>query len=239
MSEWAAKRFWTSVSIAETDAGWGLRLDERALKTPAKDDLILPTQAMAELIRAEWDAVDALIDPEAMPFTRLANAAADRMGNMQADVVKMLAGYAETDLLCYRAAHPAELTARQAAAWDAPLAWIKEAHNIALVTTSGVIPIPQPQDSLTAAHNWFARLDPFQLMALHDIVSLSGSAVLGIAVSEKHLPKETAWDLSRIDETWQIELWGEDEDASADTEIKRTSFMRAVAFFDAANDGDN
>lgn len=237
MNEWAAKRFWKSVSIAETDGGWGLRLDERALKTPAKDDLVLPTRALAEFLRDEWDSVDTLIDPESMPYTRLANAAADRMGNMQADVVAMLASYAETDLLCYRAAHPEELTARQATAWDAPLAWIKSAHNIALVTTTGVIPIPQAKDSLDAAQNWFARLDAYELMALHDIVSLSGSAVLGIAVADQHLSKETAWELSRIDETWQIELWGEDEDAQADTAIKRDSFMRAVMFLEATRKG--
>ena len=210
--------------------GFAVRLDGRALRTPDNTELVVPTMGLAERVCAEWDAVDEVIDPEVMPFTRYCNAAIDRMPEKTGAVAKMLTSYAETDLLCYRATGPEALIARQIAAWDPVLRWASDAHGVRLVATNGVIPVPQPARSLDAAAAWIEGHESFGLMALHDLVSLSGSLVLAMAVSEAYLAPEAAWEISRIDERWQIEQWGEDEEAAAAAGIKRESFLRAAEF---------
>ncbi len=233
MSEWVKKRFWKEALAVEAGGQWGVELDGRRLKTPAKLDLVVPTKALAHLIALEWNAVDAVIDPETMPFTRLANAAADRMEAKSDDVIAMLSGFSETDLLCYRAGFPDALVDRQGAVWDPLLRWAKTEHDVALVTTTGVIPVPQPATSLAAVTAWFARHDAFELMALHEFVTLLGSAVMAMAVADGHLNIQDAWAASRVDEIWQAETWGEDEVAEAEAALKFDAFTRAHEFWSA------
>ncbi|WP_109670963.1 ATP12 family chaperone protein [Roseicyclus mahoneyensis] len=231
MGGWKAKRFWQDVSVAQDAGGFAVMLDTRRVLTPGKQPLILPTPAMARAVAAEWAAQDGEIKPLTMPVTRAANSAIERVRPQRAEVAAMLAAYAETDLTCHRAAGPAELVARQAQAWDPLLDWAATAHGAPLIPTTGVLPVDQPPDSLRALADHVAALGEFHLTALHDLVTLSGSLLLGLATSARHLDPETAWALSRIDEEWQIEHWGRDEDADAAMEIKRAQFLQADAFW--------
>jgi len=228
---WKAKRFWTGVSVAEAERGHSVHLDTRQVLTPGKLPLIVPTRAMAEAIAAEWDAQQGEIQPLTMPVTRSANSAIERVRPQRAEVAAMLAAYAETDLTCHRAGTPAELAARQAQAWDPLLDWAAEALDARLTPTVGVLPVDQPPASLAALSARVAALDEFHLTALHDLVTLSGSLLLGLATAERHLDPDTAWSLSRIDEDWQIEHWGRDEDADEATQIKRAQFLQADRFW--------
>lgn len=228
MSEWKAKRFWKSTEIRPDAEGYGVSLDGRPVKTPAKAPLILPTEGFAEAVRAEWDAVEEVIDPTRMPFTRTANAAIDKVAQQKPEVAEMIADYGGTDLLCYRAEVPRGLRARQDAGWDPLLDWAAQSHGARLAVTSGVMHLAQDAAALAPLRAAVARCSPFQLAALHDLVSLSGSLVIGLAVAEGAEDPETAWALSRIDETWQEEQWGEDEEAQAQAALKRAAFLHAA-----------
>lgn len=220
-------RFWQTARVRPEAEGYGVLLDDRVLQTPAKTPLIVPTEALAAAIAAEWDALGEEIRPEALPLTRAANSALDRVARAEAEVVRGIAEYGGADLLCYRADAPPELRARQVAAWDPLLAWAAEALDAPLVTVTGVMHRPQPTESLAALHRAVAAHAPFALTALYDLVTLSGSLVLGLAVSKGALGAERAWALSRIDETWQAEHWGRDAEAEAAEARKHEDFLRA------------
>jgi chaperone required for assembly of F1-ATPase len=233
---WKAKRFWTDVSVTEADKGFAVSLDARRVLTPGKQPLTLPTRSMAEAVAAEWAAQEGEIQPLTMPVTRAANSAIERVRPQKSEVVAMLSAYGETDLTCHRADGPAGLVARQAQAWDPILDWAATAHGARLIPTVGILPTDQPQDSLVALSAHVATFDEFRLTALHDLVTLSGSLLLGLATAERHLDPETAWSLSRIDEDWQIEQWGRDEEAEKAAQIKRAQFRQADLFWTLATD---
>lgn len=228
---WTAKRFWKDVSVTQTEGGFGILLDTRRVQTPGKQPLIVPTEPMAQAIAAEWAAQDGAIQPLTMPVTRAANSAIERVRPQKPEVAAMLAAYGETDLTCHRATSPAELAARQAQGWDPILSWATETLGARLVPTAGILPVPQPQASLDALLDHVMAFDEFHLTALHDLVTPSGSILLGLAVARRHIDPETAWDLSRIDEEWQIEQWGADEDAAEAAAIKRVQFLQADRFW--------
>lgn len=231
MSGWKAKRFWKEARAEECEGGFTVRLDGRAVKTPAKVALVVPTRAMAEAIAAEWDAQVGEVRPETMPVTRAANSAIDKIVPQRAEVVEIVAAYGASDLLCYRALGPEALIARQAAGWDPVLDWAAEALGARLVVTQGVIPVAQPAEAVAALTARVAGLSAFQLAAFHDLVAISGSLLLALAVIEGHLTAEEAWLLSRIDESWQVEQWGEDEEAAATEAGRRVAFDQASRFF--------
>ena len=228
MSFLKKKRFWTDVVVMGSTGGFVIHLDGRVVKTPAKHDLNVPTRAAAELIAVEWDAVEDTLDLSKMPATQWANVAIDRVGEKHADVVEMLAAYGGTDLLCYRATHPDALIERQAAVWDGPLEWAKQRFNAPLLTTQGVIPVDQPTQSVANLRADVAKMEPFTLSAFHDLVNISGSLVMSLAVFHGQMSSESAWDAAQVDEIWQKEIWGEDEEATAATEQKRQSYIFAV-----------
>ncbi len=231
MSEWKAKRFWKAAAVLDLPGGFGVSLDGRPVRTPAKALLTVPTEAMARRVAAEWDAQEGAIDPRSMPVTRSANAALDKVTPQFDEVADLLAAYGDTDLLCYRAEGPAELAARQAAAWDPVLDWAAGALGARLVPAAGVMHVAQDPAALERLRAQVRALDSFRLTAFHDLVGLSGSLILGFAVTEGFRGPEAAWDLSRIDEAWQIEQWGPDEEEAALTEGKRRAFLHAAEFF--------
>ncbi|AWB47463.1 ATPase [Gemmobacter aquarius] len=231
MSAWKAKRFWKEVTIEAVAGGFTVRLDGRPVKTPAKTSLVVPTVALADAIAAEWNAQSGLVKPETMPFTRSANSALDKIVPQFDAVVEMLAAYGGTDLLCYRAIGPESLVARQAAGWDPLLGWASEALRVPLVATAGVMHIAQEPASLARLHAIVASFNPFELAAFHDLVAISGSLILALAVTRGRLSAEAAWALSRIDETWQIEQWGEDEEAAASEAVREADFLQAGRFY--------
>ena len=234
MSEWKQNRFWTDVTVETDEGGYIVALDGRRLKTPAKAPLTLPSRAMAEAVAAEWAAQEGEVDPRSMPFTRSANAAIDKVRPQHAEVADMLAEYGDSDLLCYRADSPQELVARQAEAWDPALDWAENALGARLETRTGVIHKPQSRAALERLRGQVHALNAFQLAAFHDLVSLSGSLVLGFAAAQGWRDAETIWELSRLDERWQEELWGVDEEAAAAEAHKRAGFLHARRFYDFA-----
>jgi len=231
------KRFWKDVSVRPEAAGYGIYLDDRQLKTPLKSSLLAPTMAVANGIAAEWSAVEEKIDPSVMHLTRCANATLDNVVIKQADVAAMLAEYGATDLLCYRADAPIELVARQAEAWDPLLDWVSQKYGATLIATTGIMHVAQPADGQDRMRAAVAAYDPWRLTALHDLVTISGSLVLGLATATKHLSAEAVWPISRIDETWQEEQWGIDEDANAAAKIKRSDFLKAAKLMDLLDQG--
>ncbi len=231
MTAWAAKRFWAKASAVSCEGGFTVLLDARPVRTPAKAPLVLPTLPLANAIAAEWDAQTGLVIPATMPFTRTANSAIDKVAPQFDDVVALIADYGGTDLLCYRAPGPEPLVTRQATAWDPLLHWAATALAAPLQPTFGVMHVPQAAASLAALTGRVAAMTPFQLAAFHDLVAISGSLVLALAVTARHLDAETAWTLSRIDETWQAELWGTDEEAAELTALKHAAFLQADRFF--------
>jgi chaperone required for assembly of F1-ATPase len=210
--------------------GFSIALDERTLRTPAGARLLAPTAALAAAIAAEWDALEGAIDPDLLPFTRFANSAIDRVASRREAVVDVIAEYGGSDLLCYRATGPDALVGRQAAGWDPWLAWSSRALAAPLMTVYGVMHQRQPPDSLAALRAAVAAEEAFGLVALHDLVTLSGSLVLGLAVVRRALDPGEAWELSRIDETWQAEKWGSDDEAEAAALARRADFLHAAAF---------
>lgn len=235
MTGWVARRFWTTVTVEPTGTGFCVLLDARPVRSPAKALLTLPTRAMAEAMAGEWRAVEGVIDPTAMPVTRAANSAADKVAPQFAEVARLIADYGGTDLLCYRAETPQELCDEQAAAWDPMLAWAAQRLGAPLSATRGVVHVEQPSDSLDRLSEAVLRATPFQLAALHDLVALTGSLVLGLATTREEFRPEELWRLSRIDEDWQARLWGEDEEAAAAAAQKRADFLAAHAFWRLAS----
>jgi len=232
MSDWKAKRFWKAAGVVEVENGFAVELDGRTVKTPAKQPLRVPSRAMATAIAAEWDAQEDAINPNTMPVTKTANAAIDKVTVQHAEVADMLAAYGDSDLLCYRADTPEELVARQAALWDPMLDWAAEALDVRLETRTGVIHAPQDAAAIARLHRRTHALDTFELAAFHDLVSLTGSLILGFAATLDARPIGELWDLSRLDELWQEEQWGEDDDATALAEVKRAAFLHAKVMFD-------
>ncbi len=238
MSEWQTKRFWTDTRVVPDESGFGVELDGRRLKTPAKATLIMPTRHMAEAVATEWDAQIETIDPGTMPVTQSANSALDKVRHQHAEVAGMLAAYGDTDLLCYRAEGPQELVTRQAEQWDPVLDWADDALGARLVPRTGIMHEAQDARALAALEAQVHALTPFELAAFHDLVSLSGSLILGFAAALDWRPADAIWDLSRLDESWQEEQWGVDEEASANAEQKRRAFHHAKRFYDFSQDGN-
>ena len=236
MSGWARKRFWTETEVAEDGDGFGLRLDGRAVRTPAKAALVLPTRALAEALAEEWAAQEDDVRPETMPLTRMANSAIDKVAGEQAEVVRHLAAYGETDLLCYRAEAPAELVDRQAEAWDPWLDWLEMRFGVRPATVAGVIPKAQDPEVLGRLEAEVAKLSVFELSAFHDLVALPGSLILALAAASGDADPGALWEAARVDELWQIEQWGEDEEAARVNDLKRQAFLDAHRFFFSARE---
>lgn len=231
MSEWKMKRFWTETGVADVDGGWTVTLDGKPLQTPGKKPLILPTRAYADECAAEWDAQVDAVQPDSMPLTRTANSAIDKVSAQFDEVAALIAAYAETDLLCYRAEEPDGLVRHQAAAWDPLLDWAAEALGARLHPTTGVIHRPQDPQAVSRLAEATRALDPFGLTAFHDLVALSGSLVIGFAAARRIAPPETLWAASRIDEDWQVAQWGGDEEAAEKAALKMQAFVQAANIF--------
>lgn len=231
------KRFYKQATAAETDGGWTVTLDGKPIRTPAKVAFICPSRALAEAAAAEWEAQVGEVKPAEMPITRAANTAIDRTTPEFEAVVGMVAAYGGTDLLCYRADAPEGLRTRQMEIWDPLLAWAEETYGAKLLTTSGVMHALQPEESQVRLTGVVAGFDAFQLTALYDLTALSGSLIIALAVAARHLPPEEGWQVSRVDEEWQKEFWGADDEAEAVAARKLRDFRAAARFLDLLKEG--
>ena len=224
------KRFWKEVAVVEQDGGCAIELDGRPVRTPARAALVVPTEALAEAIAEEWRSVGEGIDPRAMPLTGLANAAIDRVAPERLAFAGGLARYAEADLACYRSEWPPELVERQAAGWDKLLSWARRRFDVDFATTSGLMHIPQPPTTVEQLGHAVAALDSFRLAGLSPLVTIGGSLIAALAVLEKAMSAEEAWQAVSIDERWQLEQWGADSKAEMALENKRRDFFAAARF---------
>jgi chaperone required for assembly of F1-ATPase len=221
------KRFYREAAVVPQEGGFGVALDGKPIRTPAKRVLIVPTRAIAEAVASEWHGQGPTIRRDAMRLTRLACTALDRVESQRAALFAELLGYAGTDLLCYRAGEPASLVARQAAAWDPLLAWAAARFGARLVVTQGIRPIEQPAESLARLEVALAALDPFRLAALHLGAGASGSLVIALALVEGRLDAVEAFAAAQIDEGFQIERWGRDAEFEARRGLLRADLEAA------------
>ena len=221
-------RFYTDAGIEETSGGARLVLDGKPVRTPAKRELIVPTSALAGAIAAEWNAQGEKIDPTTMPLTRLANTVIDGLIGREEAIKDDIESYAANDLLCYRAADPEGLVIFQRAAWDPVLAWAKETLGARFVLAEGVMPVEQPYDTRAAVRAALKPYDAFALAALHVMTTLTGSALLALAVARGVLAADEAWDAAHVDEDFQISLWGTDHDAEERRVHRRAEYDAAV-----------
>lgn len=230
MNSGLKKRFWKSAEVIDAPGGHAVTLDGRPVKTPARAPLVVPTRALAQAIADEWQAQGEVIKPLTMPMTRSANAALDKVQTQFDEVAHLITAYAETDLLCYRAQSPVELVARQAEAWDPLLAWSAGRWGVNWQVTSGVMPVAQDDATLAPLRDHVNRFTAFELTGFHDLVAMSGSLVIGLAVTEGYAEPDSLWALSRIDEDWQAEQWGVDDEAAEQAALKRDAFLHAAQF---------
>lgn len=227
-----ARRFYETVSVANTGDGFGVRLDAHELKTPAKKPLIVPTHRLAQLVADEWQAQDEMIDSHTMPHMRLVSTALDRVSEVKEETANSFAAYGMSDLLCYRAEHPDKLVAQQAAQWDPMLDWARQRFDMSFEVTSGILPVAQAQDNeprLAA----IAGDDVFRLTGLAHTAAILGSAVLALALDEQHIDPDEAYRLAFLDDLFQIEEWGEDEEAVARLDKIAMDIRVASVYFSA------
>jgi chaperone required for assembly of F1-ATPase len=211
MSGAKRKRVYRSVAVEPHGTGFGVTLDGKLMHTPQRRALILPTRKLADAIAAEWHAQAAEIDPLSMPLTRLAGSAHDQVAPHRADLIERTAAYGATDLLCYRAASPPDLVARQALSWQPLVDWAAARYGAALAVTSGVRAIPQPARTLAALKRAVEGYDDLRLTAVAAATAACGSLVLALALAEGRIDGAAAWALSLLDETFQMERWGQTE----------------------------
>lgn len=221
------KRFYTAATVG---AGRSILLDGKPVRTPGRNDLAPPTDALAAAIADEWNGQGDRIDPRSMPLTGLANAAIDRIAPDPAAFARGLAAYGESDLLYYRAEGPASLVARQQECWDPILAWARQRYDVAFSLAAGVIHVPQPAETAARLADAAAGRDPFALAGLSPLVTISGSLIVALALAEGAIGLDEAWAAAALDERWQIETWGEDAEAVAALANRRRDFEAAARF---------
>ncbi len=222
----AIKRFYKKADAVEltepAPGGHGVALDGRPVKTPARAALVLPTRALAAAVAEEWAAQGEQVVPASMPLTTLVCTAIDVVAPRHHEVVIDLAGYGETDLICYRAREPSELVARQTASWQPLADWAAQELDAPLAVTDGLRAVPQPEPSLAALERAVAAHGAFELTALASVVQAAGSLIIGLALSRGRLSADMAFEAAELDATYQMELWGEDEEA-----LQRRAAIRA------------
>jgi chaperone required for assembly of F1-ATPase len=204
------RRFYDEVTVRDDPAGFAVALDGCPIKTPARRTLAASCRPLAEAIAGEWRAQAEFIDPAAMPMTRLANTIIDGVAAAQDEVAGDIVKYLGSDLVCYRAATPKALVARQSLHWDPILAWAKTALGAEFATAQGITYCRQPGEAIVRASAAIPR-DPWRLGAVHAVTTLTGSALIALALARGDIARDPAWTAAHVDEDWNMELWGRDE----------------------------
>ena len=222
------KRFYKTATPGDAgESGIPILLDGRSVRTPARRLLAAPTHPLAQAIAAEWNAQVEVIDPARMPLTRLANAIVDAVADRPQPVADEIAKYLGSDLLLYRASTPASLAARQSQIWDPLLAWARDELGARFVQVEGVMYAAQPDHAVAAARACIPA-DAWRLGAASSITTLTGSALLALALAHDAIGADAAWDAAHLDEDWQMAQWGKDELAMQRRAFRRADFDAAV-----------
>jgi chaperone required for assembly of F1-ATPase len=221
------RRFYQRAEVEDTDGGVRVVLDGRPVKTPARRTLAAPKRALAQALAAEWDAQRAVIDPAKMPLTRLANTIIDGVIDAPSAVADEVKRYLACDLVFYRAPGPAGLVTSQAKAWDPVLAWVRETLGARFVLAEGIAFVAQPAQSLAAASSAIPT-DPWRLGAMHAVTTLTGSALIALALARGALSVDAAWAAAHVDEDWNMKFWGRDA-LALERRAARFAEMQAAA----------
>ncbi len=225
------KRFYTTAGIAETEGGFAVTLDGKPIRTPSGRRVVAPTSEIADAIAAEWNAQGETIDPLTMPLTRFANSVAevnDRVGAVADDIAK----YLGSDLLFYRAGHPEALVAKEAAHWDPILFWAANELGAHFMLAEGIVHVAQPESAIKAARGAFPE-DSWSIAALHVVTTLTGSALLALALALGVRDADQVWAAAHVDEDWNIEKWGLDEEVAARRAARLVDFKAAASILKA------
>lgn len=224
------KRFYKAVTVEAAEGGFGVRLDGRAIKTVGGRPQVVPTQALAEAMAAEWSAQGPEIDPALFLLRDMADYAIDVVARDRASVIGEILPYAETDTLCYRAEPDEAFAARQRLMWEPLLANAETRLGVQFVRVTGIIHKPQPVETLAALRDELEALDAFQLAALRNTTSLAASLVIGLAALQPQADLDALWDAANLEEDWQAELWGKDAEAMERREKRAGGFAAAARF---------
>ena len=228
------KRFYAKAGVVQSPDGFAITLDGKPVRTPSGRALTAPVAVIAEAIAAEWDAQREIIDPLTMPLTRFANsvvdAVVDRVGLVADDVAK----YFGSDLLCYRAGHPEALVAREAQLWDSVLFWAADMLGAHFILGEGIVHVRQP-DSAVAAARAALPDDPWSIVAVHVITTLTGSALLALALLRGAIGQDQVWAAAHVDEDWNIDQWGVDEEVAARRAARLVDFEAAAGILKSLN----
>jgi chaperone required for assembly of F1-ATPase len=226
------RRFYGSTGVAPAEGGFAVTLDGKPIKTPSGRVVAMPARAIAEAVAAEWEAQKDIIDPLTMPITRFANSVVDAVID-RVDVVREdIAKYFGTDLLFYRAGHPEVLVAREAEHWDGVLFWAADTLGAHFILAQGIMHVSQPEQAIAAARDALPH-DPWLVAALHVVTTLTGSALLALALYEGARDADQVWAAAHVDEDFNADQWGADEEVTARRAARRLDFDAAVAILSA------
>lgn len=227
------KRFYKTVTIVEQQNKFAVHLDSFALKTPAKNPMVLSSKGLAELVRDEWEAVDSKIDTMKMPINRLVNTALDRVSGNLEGLAKEFVTYANHDLTCYRATHPEKLVVLQEEKWGKWLEWCSGRFDVSFAVASGIEPIDQSRETLDRLRKVYLQdqTNVLRMGGLSHAAALLGSAVLALAVEQKELDTQAAFEAAFLDEQFQIDQWGDDEEANQRLQSRRQEIDEIVKYF--------
>ncbi|MCA1412746.1 ATPase [Bradyrhizobium sp. NBAIM20] len=221
------KRFYKEAGVVDAEGGFAITLDGKPIRTPSGRQLEIPTRALADSVAAEWSAQGEEIDPVTMPLTRIANSVVEGVIDRVELVSEDLAKYFESDLLFYRAGHPEGLVAREAAHWDPVLSWAAQTLGAHFILSEGVMHVKQPDEAVKAARAALPG-DPWSVAALHMVTTLTGSALLALALDQDVRDADQVWAAAHVDEDWNVEQWGVDEEAAARRAARLKDFQAAA-----------
>jgi chaperone required for assembly of F1-ATPase len=228
------QRFYAHAGVVEAPGGFAITLDGKPVRTPSGRPLVAPHREIADAISAEWDAQQETIDPRTMPLARLANSVIDAVVDRVEAVTDDVAKYFGSDLLFYRAGHPEALVAREAAHWDPIVFWAADVLAAHFILAEGIMHVRQP-DSAIAAARAALPTDPWSIAALHVVTTLTGSALLALALMHSVIDQDQAWAAAHVDEDWNIEKWGEDEEIAARRAARLVDFRAASSVLKSLN----
>jgi chaperone required for assembly of F1-ATPase len=226
------KRFYTEAGVAEAEGGFAVTLDGKPIRTPSGRQVAIPSRALAEAVAAEWAAQKEHLEPMTMPLTRLANSVVEGVLDRVEIVADDLAKYFQSDLLFYRAGHPEGLVAREAAHWDPVLFWAADTLGAHFILSEGVMPVRQPDEAVTAARGALPQ-NAWSVAALHVVTTLTGSALLALALAHEVRSADQVWAAAHVDEDWNAEKWGVDEEAASRRAARLKDFAAAVTVLEA------
>ena len=229
-------RFYAHAGVVDSSGGFAITLDDKPIRTPSGRPLVAPNRTIADGIAAEWNAQKEIIDPLTMPLTRFANSVVDAVADRVEAVADDIAKYLGSDLLFYRAGHPEALVAREAAAWDPVLFWAADALGAHFILAEGIVHVRQPDPAIAAARGALPA-DPWSVAALHVVTTLTGSALLALALLHGVLDQDQVWAAADVDEDWNIAQWGVDQEVAARRAARLIDFGAAVSILKSLNSG--